>query len=289
MGFDAERMLHAFSLAYGQVSGTMQAHSEGSMLLAMQMGFAARNAIVACDLAGRGFEGPRNILEGPFGYFRLIEEAGEPAHVAADLGRIWRISEVAQKPFPSGRATHGIVDGCLELQRRHGFAPTDVARIKARVPPLVHHLVGRPPRPVMAINYARLCAAYVAARALMRGTVDIEDFRPTTYSDAATQALAQRISIVVLDSGDPNALVPVEVEVWLHDGTRHAITLDVVYGNPAKPMTREGHLAKFRSNFAIACPTHSTDMAERLIAAVDDLDHLDDVSHLVDLMVPQRA
>ena len=32
----------------------MQAHTEGSSLLAMQMGFNARNAVVACDLAAQG-------------------------------------------------------------------------------------------------------------------------------------------------------------------------------------------------------------------------------------------
>src|SRR6185295_3150418 len=71
MGFDRATMINAFSIAYGQCSGTMQAHSEGSTLLAMQVGFNARNAVVACDLAARGFEGPKNVLEGPFGYFTL--------------------------------------------------------------------------------------------------------------------------------------------------------------------------------------------------------------------------
>ena len=57
MGFDRERLLQACSIAYGQVGGTMQAHAEGSSLLAVQMGFAARNAISACDLAAAGVDG----------------------------------------------------------------------------------------------------------------------------------------------------------------------------------------------------------------------------------------
>jgi aconitate decarboxylase len=76
MGFDAGRLQHAFAIAYGQLSGNMQAHTEGSLLLAMQMGFSARNAVVACDLANAGFEGPANILEGPFGYFKLAYHGG---------------------------------------------------------------------------------------------------------------------------------------------------------------------------------------------------------------------
>src|SRR5262245_30258756 len=159
MDFDAPRLQHAFAIAYGQLCGNMQAHTEGSLLLAMQMGFNARNAIVACDLARLNFEGPANVLEGSFGYFKLIDN-GDPQRVIGDLGHIWRITEVAHKPFPSGRATHGIIDACLELKHRHDLRAGAIAEVKAYVPPLVHHLVGRPPRMAMSINYARLCASY---------------------------------------------------------------------------------------------------------------------------------
>src|SRR5262249_61156618 len=41
MGLDRATMINAFSIAYAQLCGTMQAHSEGSPLLAMQMAFNA--------------------------------------------------------------------------------------------------------------------------------------------------------------------------------------------------------------------------------------------------------
>lgn len=284
MGFDACRLQHAFAIAYGQLCGNMQAHTEGSLLLAMQMGFNARNAIVACDLARNGFEGPAGVLEGVFGYFKLIETDGDPQRVAGDLGRIWRITEVAHKPFPTGRATHGIIDGCLEVRQRHGLRPDDIAEVKAYVPPLVHHLVGRAPRAQMSINYARLCAPYVAACALLRGTVSLEDFNDAAYSDAATQHLASRISIEVRDRGDPNALTPVEVEIRLADGTRLTTQIDVVYGNPAKPMTREAQIAKFMANAASAAKPLSSEQTHRLVALIDDLEEVGDVRQIVDAL-----
>ena len=249
----------------------------------MQMGFNARNAVVACDLAAAGFDAPKNVLEGPFGYFKLIETSGEPTRVAQDLGRRWFITELAHKPFPSGRATHGIVEACLELQRRHGFHADAIDRVAARVPPLVHHLVGRPPREQMSIGYARLCAAYVAACALLRGCVGFEDFAPQAYRDPRTQALARRIAVEVQDLGDANALTPVEVEIRLRDGVRHTTRLDVVYGNPAKPLSRDDHLDKFRRNCAAAATPLQPGMAERLIERVDRLEDVADVAELVDL------
>jgi aconitate decarboxylase len=284
MGFDPPAMVNAFSIAYAQLAGTMQAHAEGSALLAMQMGFAARNAVVACDLAARGFDGPQNVLEGPFGYFKLYEPDGSPARVVQELGRRWFIAELAHKPFPSGRATHGIVEACLVLRRAHRLNPDAIEQITAHVPPLVRHLVGRPAREQMHANYARLCAPYVAACALRKDGVRLEDFAPEAYRDGPTQDVARRVSIEVQDAGNPNALTPVEVEIALRDGSRHATRVETVYGNPNKPLSRADHLAKFRSNCAAAAQPLLPASAERLIERIDRLEEVADVTELVDLL-----
>jgi 2-methylcitrate dehydratase PrpD len=287
MGFDASRFVNAFSIAYGQVSGTMQAHTEGSMLLALQLAFNARNAVAAADLAALGFDGPRNILEGPFGYFRLIETKGNPEAAAATLGRVWRVAELAHKPFPSGRATHGIMEACLELKRRDGLEPADMERITVRVPPLVHHLVGRPWRPEMEINYARLCARYVTARLLLAGSIGPADFAPAAYREPATVALAERIAIEVVDAGDPNALVPVEALIQMRDGTAHKGRIEQMLGSPAKPLSREAHLGKLRANAAGALVPLTQARTERLIEMVDGLEAVADVRALTSLLAPE--
>ena len=147
MGFDAATLVNAFGALLGQLSGTMQAHAEGSPLLALQVGFNARNALVACDLAAQGLPGPQEVLEGPFGYFALFEGAHDLAPVLAQLGARWRVGEVALKPFPTGRATHGVLDGVLALQQEHGFGADDVQSVVCTVPPLTARLVGRPAPP----------------------------------------------------------------------------------------------------------------------------------------------
>jgi 2-methylcitrate dehydratase PrpD len=288
MGFDRPTLVNAFSAAYAQLSGTMQAHSEASALLAMQMGFAARNAVTACDLAACGFEGPKNVLEGPFGYFKLFEPGGAPARVVRELGRRWFITELAHKPFPSGRATHGIIEACLTLRREHRLAPETIDRIIAHVPPLVHQLVGRPPREGMQPNYARLCAPYVAACVLRRGGLGLDDFTAEAYRHPSTQDLARRIAVEVRDAGDPNALTPVEVEIHLRDGARHAALIETVYGNPSKPLSRSDHLAKFRNNCAGAAHPLPPDNVEQLIERVDRLEEVVDVAELVDLLTDKN-
>jgi 2-methylcitrate dehydratase PrpD len=80
----------------------------------------------------------------------------------------------------------------------------------------------------------------------------IDDFSDARRQDPETLALGRRIKLVVDGNPDPNALTPVTVTVRLKDGRELSRTIDTVYGNPAKPMSREAHLAKFRGNFQSA-------------------------------------
>ncbi|MGI9523436.1 MAG: MmgE/PrpD family protein [Hyphomicrobiaceae bacterium] len=285
LNFDHDQMVSAFSLVYGQLCGTMQAHTEGSMLLALQMGFNARNSVVACDLTAAGFEGPKNVLEGQFGYFKLFETEGNLDAVCENLGHSWRICEVALKPFPTGRATHGLIDGCLTLQREHKISPDQILRVHAKVPPLVKHLVGRPPKPTMDINYARLCAAFVCARTLIAGGIDLDDFCAETYADEATRSLADRISIDVVDSGDPNALTPILVAIELSDGRLLETQVEDVYGHPHNPMKKKACIAKFRANCANAANPLTPDQIAFLIDELDQLEVQSDVTKLIDCMI----
>jgi 2-methylcitrate dehydratase PrpD len=263
----------------------MQAHTEGSALLAVQIGFNARNAVIACDLAASGLAGPQNLLEGPFGFYRLFEGDHDLRPVLDNLGKVWRIAEVAHKPFPCGRATHGVLDGLLSLISERGLVEGEIERIECRVPPLTHRLVARPARDGMAQNYARLSAPWVLACALQGGGVGLADFRPEALADPARLALAGRVAIHADDNLDPNALTPVTVAVRLKNGATHELVVREVYGAPAKPMGREAHLAKFRTNWISGAKPLPESAGERLIALVDDLEAVPDVAALVDLML----
>ena len=72
-GLDEAQTRDALGIYYGQCAGTMQAHVEASPQLAMQMGFAARAAVTAIELARRGMPGPRAPISGQFGYFQLFD------------------------------------------------------------------------------------------------------------------------------------------------------------------------------------------------------------------------
>jgi 2-methylcitrate dehydratase PrpD len=167
-GLDETQTRDALGIYYGQCAGTMQAHVEASPQLAMQMGFAARSAVAAVELARRGMPGPRAPISGPFGYFALFDGAADPAPFD-ELGRAWRIVELSHKPFPSGRATHGGIDGLQRLIAAHGPMAGRVRAGRFIVPPLTFRLVGRRPEAGMTVAHARLSLAYCGAACLRHG------------------------------------------------------------------------------------------------------------------------
>ena len=281
-GHDPETLQRAFALVYAQLCGTMQAHTEGSPLLALQIGFNARNALVACDLAEAGLPGLDGVLEGPFGYFGLIEAEGDVRAIVPDLGRIWRICEVALKPWPSGRATHGIVEAVAHLRDAHAIAPEAVERIDARVPPLTHHLVGRPVNGAMDINYARLNGQYACAVMLLNGTIAIEDYTLAAIRDPKRVELARKVTIAIDSNPDPNALSPVELDMHLAGGEVLRHRIETVYGNPANPMSPAAREAKFRNCWATSAHALPASGVDGMLASIRSLEDMADVRALLD-------
>jgi 2-methylcitrate dehydratase PrpD len=264
-GLDETATRDAFGIYYGQCAGTMQAHHEASPQLAMQMGFAARSAVTAIDLARRGMPGPRAPISGRFGYFALFDGAADPAPFD-DLGLVWRVCELSHKPFPSGRATHGGLDGLQQLIAAHGIAADRVRAGRFLVPPLTHRLVGRPAQDGMSVAYARLCLAYCGAVCLTRGTVGLDDFSPAALADPATLALAGRLAVIADGNPDPNALHPIRVELDLTGGSTIACDVTQVLGSPSRPLSPAAARAKFA---ACGAPAGLWDAAMALDTAAD--------------------
>ncbi len=245
----------AFGYALAFASGTMQPHVEGKPALPVQIAAAAASAIRAFDLAQAGLPGPVDWLEGPYGYLALFEAAHDVA-VFESLGSVFRISEVSWKPFPTGRAAHGAIVAMQTLAATRGLTAGRLDRLTYRAPPLIARLVGRPARPDMEPSYARLCAPYLMAATLLRGTIGLGDFTHAALTDPACLALAARIAIVADDNPDPAAFVPAQAVAVLRDGTRETVDVTAQFGSPASPLSLTQHLDKAAACLAYAGHVH---------------------------------
>jgi aconitate decarboxylase len=286
-GLDSARLRDAIGIYYGQCSGTMQAHAEGTPQLAMQMGFAARSAVTAVELARRGMPGPHAPISGEFGYFALFEGMADAAPFD-ELGHSWRIVELSHKPFPSGRATHGGIDALQRLMTEDGVTAERVTAVRFRVPPLTARLISRPVTASMTPGYARLCLQYVGAVCLRRGTVGLDDFTAAALTDPQTLALARRLQIIEDGNPDPNALIPQRVEIDLVEGGTVACSVDAVLGSPTRPLAADAVRAKFGMCWRAVAQLRP-ERGVHLWNAVSALEALEDVCVLAALAAPSRG
>ena len=244
--YGAARIRPCFGHALCHAAGTMQAHEEGKPTLPVQLGNAARNGLVAADLAAAGVPALEDALEGPYGYFALFERSFDTTGLAETLGKVWRVTELSHKPYPSGRATHGGVEAVLQL-RGQGVTAKALKAMRLSAPPLIHQLVVRPPQADMNVNYARLCFPYVGATALLHGTVGLEHFTAEALQDAEVLAVAQRFSASVNEVADPAAFTPQTLTAELADGSALAVRIDQLPGSPNHPLSQEQRQAKVRT------------------------------------------
>jgi 2-methylcitrate dehydratase PrpD len=251
-GLSASTALDAFGHALAFASGTMQAHVEGKPGLPLQVGNAARSAIVAVDLALAGLSGPRFSMDGPFGYLKLFEVQFDMEPVLRDLAASRRIAEVSWKPFPTGRAAHGGLAALAALMKTHELSAATLESLDFRAPPLIRRLVGRPARLDMEVGYARLCLPWLAATALTHGEIGLGDFTPERLADADLNRLAGRIRVAEDGSADPAPFTPLVAIARTKAGETFETRVETMLGAPSNPLSLSQHMEKARRCLAFA-------------------------------------
>ena len=277
-----EQLRYAFGIAYSQMCGPMQAHEEGSMMLAMQMGFAARNAVQAYDMAQVGITAPVQLLDGRFGFFHNFEHENALQESLANMCAPWKVTQLSHKPFPSGRVTHGTIHTLKILQQEIGLTPENalqrIRSIVMQLPPLGTRLVGRPMIENPPPNYARLCIPYVGATQLLHGRVDPSSFTPERLNDPDTYTLACRITVQERAHPNPNAFFPQHLCLTLDDGTVYEREIPYAWGHPELPLDSQSREDKFRLCWRMTRDT--SDAGEQALA--EALEMLRDVTLMTD-------
>lgn len=279
--FSKQQLIHALGLAHAQTAGTMQAHWEGSMALPMQIGNASRMAHFVVDMIAAGMTGPVDFIDGQFGYFKLFESGGRIESLLSELGKPWKIVEMAHKPYPAGRATQAALTMIRSLQEKHDFPPADIERIDVYVPPLIMLLVGRPTTNDMTPSYARLCLKFIVPLMLIDGDIDPRRFQPEVFADVQIRELGDRVNVLADGNEDHNALGPQRMDVVLKDGRSLPVHCVAPLGAPENPLTRQQREDKVRRCFDLGLITGS---AQAFINYCNDLPNLDDVSVLLDIV-----
>ena len=281
-GLDAGSMRHALGIAASAACGFKE--NMGSMVKPLHAGLAARNGLMAAQLARRGFAASPDALDGPQGYLQVMDSEHPTLESAlVDLGTRWEIvqSGITVKLYPSCAATHPPLDALLDLRRREALDAGQVDAIDIEVDAMTPRLLIHE-RPRNGLE-AKFSMPFCAAAAIVFGRIGVDTFDPARIQDAAVQALMPRVSMRVNTAfGAASPLSQARVTIGLRDGRTLTRFADGARGYPGR--VTDAELAeKFA---ACASQVMEADAARRAWAAAASLERCDDVRSLMQLLVP---
>jgi 2-methylcitrate dehydratase PrpD len=266
---------NAIGIAGSQAAGTFAFLADGATVKAAQPGWAAHSGLLAAELARAGVTGPRDVFDGPFGFYTLY--AGDASGGSSlttllpDLGDVWHLPEAAFKLRPCCHYIHPFVEA-LELLTLEGASFDNVVSLHCWVPAETVPIIAEPwrarQRPVKPHD-ARWSLPYVLGTVLLHGDLTLSDFDGAC--DDGVMAFSERITYEPwADSGYPSRF-PARLQATLSDGTVLEASVDDVRGSPTRPVNDRDVLRKAMANLIVGGLTEhqSRQFADELLVARD--------------------
>lgn len=287
LGLSQEETLNALALAFNRSGASFQSNVDGSLAVRVIQGWVAETGLVCARFARRGITGPKNFLEGVYGYFHLFgRDRIDPGTVVAGLGSRFELHNLLFKKYPSCGLTLGSTDVILGLVREHGIEPAGIDHIEVTVPPYAFKLVGHPfqigsnPK----VN-AQFSIAYCVANALVRGCSKLPHFEESAIRDPSVLELAKKVRVIADPALEARGHTPLDMRVVMLDGRTYEKGIDIAPGFPGNPLTKEDHEQRLRDCIAFARKPLPENKVEGIIGAVNSLETIEDVRTLIPLIL----
>jgi 2-methylcitrate dehydratase PrpD len=256
---DAARASHALGIAASMSAGLVA--NFGSMTKPLQVGFAARNGIVAAHLAEQGLTASHDALENPRGFLAAISPRGAlRLDGPCQAGSPWQV--LAQglniKRYPVCYAIHRGADAALSLHPQVAQRLEAIDEVVVTLGQLQADML-RAHRPVTGLD-AKFSAQYTLACALARGHVDLADLRDPAVNDPIVQTLLRKVRVIPVqerDHQEPLFSPQDELLIRMADGTHlKAEPVRRALGHASRPVSDSHLQQKF-----MACAQISLDAA----------------------------
>jgi 2-methylcitrate dehydratase PrpD len=188
-------MTNALGIAGSLAGGLLEfARGDGGMVKRLHLGRASEAGVLAASLAADGFEGPRTVLEGEFGFLKVFCTKWDEAELTRGLGEEFVVSSTVLKRYPCHATATAAVRAVRNLQAAHGFSGPEVGAITVTG---MERMVERhnilEPADLMLAQFS---IPFCVALALHRDARDPESFDDTALRDPQIRALCRRVRLV---------------------------------------------------------------------------------------------
>lgn len=277
LGLDVQQTTMALGIAASRTGGLTA--NTGTMVKATHPGNAARMGAEAALLAQMGYTSNVEALEAPNGYAAALFRGQFDWQVLTQgLGASYRLVDPGFdiKRFPAQVYMQNPIEAVLTLRQQHQLTP-------AMVEHLTLYRQGRGhagPAPKSGLD-GKFSVEYCAAVALLDGRVVIDSFTDARRFAPDMEAMLQKIHV------QPEEPAPgvVRVTAQLTDGRSVSTECRGFKGSAGNPMSREERMDKVWDCISRVLATPE---ATQMIAMLEDLEHVPDISAVMQLIGQAR-
>jgi 2-methylcitrate dehydratase PrpD len=242
----------------------------GSMTKPLHNGHAARDAVMAALLGGKGFTSNPASLEGHSGYFedfgRGLEVTYEPFK---DLGKRYDLVVLGYdlKAYPCGGLAHTSIEAALKLKPQLSARLSDITSIHCAVTRNAGQRAGT--QYPASVENAKFSLAYMVAYSLVHGAPMISAFTEEAIKDEQVKAVAKTVTASVDPALGPGTREsPAILTVKLANGESLVQRVDFQTGSIQNPMSAAQIAFKFRDCAALS---FKADVADKILAQLNAL------------------
>jgi 2-methylcitrate dehydratase PrpD len=278
---DTDATANALGIALSQVAGTQQALIEKTLAKRLQSGFAARAGVLSALLASSGITGPKEVLEGKFGFYVMYEN-GSPEMVLDGLGSSYEILNTTTKKYPSCTCNHTLIEGVIQIVTELDLMKEDVTSVEVFISPFMNQLVGAPFDPSGDLQVtAQFSAQYSVASAILRRRLGIADIQEAAVLDPAIVEIAGRVKVTV-DESNTAKFAPTEIVLRSKRCGEIRRRMEHLPGTPTCPMSDAEHQSKFLECTSTGSTPLSGEQSKLIARRVKKIENVTDMALFFD-------
>lgn len=251
------------------------------MVKRFHSGRAAQSGVYAARLAGWDFTGITDVLEASYGgYLSSLSDDPKPERLTAGLGTTWETLNVGYKPHASVTSIHSALDGLAEIMRENRLSADDIVQVEAGLSPMTHVHCAWDYK-AQGVTAAQMNLYFGLAVMALEGAAFTEQFRERKLNDPRILHFIERTTARVdpeIESMGAPFRHASRIRVKARGGRQFEKLTLHRRGSPENPLSPEDIVHKFRN---VVAPCLAKPEAERIIAAVNRFEALDDLGELM--------
>lgn len=271
LGLSEDKIRYALGIVSSMSAGIRA--NFGTMTKPLHAGRAAENGVVATRLAQLGFTSDQNVLENPWGFFKILGDNFDPYKISGKLGNPYTITDpgVSIKPYPCGVLSHPSMNAMLDLVKEHNIQRQDVAEILVYagsniLDPLRYNF------PQTGLE-GKFSLPFCLTSILLRRRAGIKEFSDEFVRSPEVQEMMHRVKTVHDPEIEAKGYKQIlsRVEVRLKDGRILKKDSGPYKGGPENPLSEIELDEKFCACAELSLPREKISKALHLLKGIEKL------------------